>query len=459
MSSGGEPSVFKHSHHWHAATLFSLVRPQEPSVAHPSYRVSRFHPATIRRFQITGDRAAHRRSVLLAFAGLGFHVGIWTVVLAVLIAALSLSTRTLGLALSVLATGGIMTLIAGGQTAHRVGHRAILVVGVAGTGCFFLVLARVETWLGLFGVFLLGGAAAGCYDLGVNALGGDFERLYRRRQMNVFHAMFSFGAAFGAICAGLTLTVGWHYQTTFVATGTGLVILSLFTLIMPLPATERHLPTPDHQESRSPARMFSLGVVFAASIVVLAFLTDASLEGYVSYYLRTLLGSGPLLGAIGIATYHLAVAFGRLGGGAILCRVGERALLIGSGIGGAIGLLVAISTSTPAVASLGLLIVGVALSPVAPVAFSLAARSSPGREGRAVSLVTIAAYGVFLLGPAIIGGLAAATSLRIAWLLPIGGLLALSVASRRAPADLFQGDPADHVNRLASVPSPATSKE
>lgn len=396
----------------------------------------RTHPGVLRLNQLRhrDSLAAHRHSVISTFVGLGFHVGVWTVLLADLIAALDISTRTIGLALSALAAGGIVTLIAGGQIAHRVGHRAILVAGVAGTGGFFLLLAHVETVTGLFIVFVTGGATAGFYDLAVNTLGGDFERHHRRQAMTTFHAGFSFGAASGAFAAGLGLQTGLSYKTVLLPAGTTLLLLGVSALIVPFAPPVHSFPTEHTGTSVAPARLLSTGVLFAATIVVLAFLTDASLEGYISYYLRTLLGSGPLLGASGIAAYYLAVAFGRLGSGVVLRRAGEGPLLVGSGLMGAIGLLLAISTDSAPIASTGLLLVGVALSPVAPIAFSLAARSSPGREARAVSMVTVAAYGVFLAGPVLVGALAAATSLRVAWLLPIAGLGILAFASWRAPA-------------------------
>ena len=407
--------------------------------------ILRFH-----RLRHRQSLAVHRRSVLAAFAGLGFHVGVWTVLLADLIAALSISTRTIGVALSAMAVSGIVTLIVGGQIADRVGHRTILVAGIGGTGGFFLLLSQVETVAGLMAVFVAGGATAGFYDLAVNTLGGDFERHHRRQAMTTFHAGFSFGAAGGAGGAGLALHAGLAYQTVFLVAAAALLTLGIASLVTPLAAPAQVSEVGQLDTSATPARLLSTGVVFAAAVVVFAFLTDASLEGYVSYYLRTLLGAGPLLGASGIAAYYLAVAFGRLGSGVVLRRTGERPVLVGAGLAGAVGLLLAISTESAPIASSGLLLVGVALSPVAPIAFSLAARSSPGREARAVSTVTIAAYGVFLAGPVVIGAVAAATSLRIAWLLPIAGLGALALVSWRAPrGTLSDAEPNVHTAAIA----------
>jgi MFS family permease len=62
----------------------------------------------------------------------------------------------------------------------------------------------------------------------------------------------------------------------------------------------------------------------------------------------------------------------------------------------------------------GFLVVGLALSGVAPIAFSAAGDLAPERAGGAISVVTTLGYGGFLLGPVVVGGLAELFGLRIA---------------------------------------------
>jgi MFS family permease len=83
------------------------------------------------------------------------------------------------------------------------------------------------------------------------------------------------------------------------------------------------------------------------------------------------------------------------------------------------------------VAAIGYLLVGIAQSPVAPLAFSLGSRVSATRAGQAVAFVTMAGYGAFLVAPSLIGWIAEATSLRIAIALMIlngAGIVALAYA-------------------------------
>lgn len=73
-----------------------------------------------------------------------------------------------------------------------------------------------------------------------------------------------------------------------------------------------------------------------------------------------------------------------------------------------------LATREPFVVVAGFLVVGLALSAVVPIAFSVAGDLAPGRAGAAISFITTLSYGGFLLGPVIVGGLAELVGLRLA---------------------------------------------
>ena len=94
--------------------------------------------------------------------------------------------------------------------------------------------------------------------------------------------------------------------------------------------------------------------------------------------------------------------------------MGNRRTLLGSGLLAAVGMLLALATTSPALVVGGFLLVGLALAAVAPLAFSVAGDLVPDRAGSAVSVVTTVGYGGFLLGPPLVGGLAEVVGLRAA---------------------------------------------
>jgi MFS family permease len=95
--------------------------------------------------------------------------------------------------------------------------------------------------------------------------------------------------------------------------------------------------------------------------------------------------------------------------------------LLGAGLLTALGMSLALTTTRPALAVAGFLVVGLGGSEVAPLAYSAGGDLAPRKAGAAVSVVTSFGYGGFLLGPVLVGGLAEVFGLRAAL-----GVVALS---------------------------------
>ncbi len=85
-----------------------------------------------------------------------------------------------------------------------------------------------------------------------------------------------------------------------------------------------------------------------------------------------------------------------------------------AGLLAAAGMAFALATTLPILVVGGFLLVGLAVSGVAPVAFSVAGDLAPERAGAAISVMTTFGYGGFLLGPPLVGGLAELIGLRFA---------------------------------------------
>jgi MFS family permease len=172
-------------------------------------------------------------------------------------------------------------------------------------------------------------------------------------------------------------------------------------------------------------------VLLATLLVSFAFFTDGALEGYISIYLRDLLGSGALLGGVGIAAFYLIGAIGKVGSTIFLRRYGERPVVTVCALLSTAGMLIALSTTSAPLAVLGLLLLGLGQAPLAPTAFSLASRVEAHQGARAIAVVTAFGYSIFLIGPPIIGALAALTSLRTALLLTIAASLSIVLIAQR----------------------------
>jgi MFS family permease len=369
------------------------------------------------RLETSNDKSTHFRVVLLIFAALGFHVGVWAVLLADLSRSLGIGPAALGLALTCQSAAGVLFLWFGGRVADRLGRRPVLVAGASGTGGYLALSAFVGSYPALLAVLLFSGLAS-LYDLACNSLGGDYERMHGAKAMTLFHAGFSGSAALGALGSGAALGAGVGYETVYLLAGAAILSLALACLWLPLPG---RAVNPEGDGGDGSARSLALlrvpTVFLCAAIIFMCFSTDAALEGYTSIYLREVLGAGALVGGAGLASLYFAGAVSRLLSAAAILRFGERKILVASGGVAALGLGAVVSTEAPATAALGLLLVGVALAPVAPIVTSLTARAAPANSGQAMSFVITSGYLAFTVSPVFTGTVADLSSLRVSFML------------------------------------------
>ena len=344
--------------------------------------------------------------------------------------ALDLSPGPLGLALFVGASASILAMAALGWTADRLGRGTFLTLTgcVIGFGISGLALAGGYVALLLTLVVLY--SASGLYDVGINASAVDLEQVTGRRFMALLHAAFSGGAMVGAVGAGVLIQAGVDYRLVYLALLVPLaaVILGVATTRFPVAASGS---SGSDEEKRAGGFTRHLPLLLVGGIATLGLLSEGEMEHWSGIYLRQTLGLPALLGGSGVAVFYAAMAAGRLGTAWAVRSFGNRRTLLAAGLFTAGGMGLALATREPLLVVCGFLVVGLALSGVAPIAFSAAGDLAPERAGGAISVVTTLGYGGFLLGPVVVGGLAELFGLRAALCtIAAAGVLIFALALR-----------------------------
>ncbi|HEX2182987.1 MAG TPA: MFS transporter [Rubrobacteraceae bacterium] len=379
------------------------------------------------------DGDALRSKVVLpvllgAFGVFGLFWGTFAVLLADLSGALDLSPGPLGVALFVGAAASILAMALLGWTSDRLGRRVFLLVSGGVMGLGIAALASAEGYRALLAALVILYAASGLYDVGINAAAVDLERAAQRRVMAVLHAAFSAGGVAGALSAGVLLSAGLDYRVVYLA-----LLPPLGAVILAVAATRFPPfggPSGD-KEAREAGLYRKLPLILVAAIATLALLSEGEMEHWSGVYLRNTLGLSALLGGSGVAVFYGSMAVGRLGAAFVIGRLGNRRTLLGAGLLTAGGMALALATREPLLVVAGFLVVGLALSAVVPITFSVAGDLVPGHAGAAISVVTTLGYGGFLLGPVIVGGLAEVLGLRIALgIIAVSGLLIFTLSLR-----------------------------
>ena len=371
-----------------------------------------------------------------AFGAFGLWAGSSAVLLADLSRSVGLSPGPLGVALFVGAGASMVSMWSLGWTADRFGRKAYLLAVACAFGVGISGLALATSFAALVAVFVVLYAATGLYDVGINAVAVDLERSSGRRLMSFLHALYAVGAVFGSLGAGALLSAGVDFRLVYLALLVPLaaVAVGVGATRFPGPADEGH---PDEAEEAGEAgtgrwELYrSAPLLLVAAIAGLGFVSEGVMETWSGIYLRDTLGLGALLGGSGVAVFFAAMALGRFGTGWAVTRLGNRRVLQGAGVLAAGGMALALLTTLPALVIGGFLLVGLAISGMAPLAQSSAGGLFPKRAGAAVSVVITFGSGGGLLATPLVGGLAELTGLRTALgLVVLAGLAVFALSTR-----------------------------
>ena len=377
-------------------------------------------------------RGAPLLPILAAFTPLGFMFGVWQVALPDLAGALDLTPGPLGAALSIGFVVSLPAMLIGGRLADRVGARNVGVAAGSLLALAFIGFSRVDAYWVLVGLLMVLLAASGVYDVAINAAAIDLEQRSQRRVLPVLHAAFSGGGAAGAVAAGALVSFGIGFRLLYVGTSALIVAVMIAWLLRPSPRSAHRT-----EPRRNPNLYRNALLLVLAAAAGLSFLSEGAMESWSAIYVRSSLDLPALLGAAGVATFHGAMLCGRLATAGVAGRFGRIPTLGAAGLLAAAGTALALGTELPPLILAGFLLVGLALAGVAPIAFSLAGDAAPRRAGAASAVITTIGYGGFVLGPGLVGGLAEASSLRLALgLIAVAGLSisGLTIALRRRMA-------------------------
>jgi predicted MFS family arabinose efflux permease len=368
-------------------------------------------------------RRAYVRLTYALFIALGAQVGAFAVLVPGLAATRGLRPGALGAALAVASAASIVTLLAAGRIADRVGPRPLALGGVGLFALAFAGLALITDSLAVAPTLAVYGVAAGLLDLAANATGAHVERLYALRAMVSFHAGFSAAACVTALAVSVALALGAAVGAVYAGIAATYALAAVALGSAAFPAPRGHAAT-DKRPASPRGLLTTPGVAVAVAICTICFFGDGALESFAALVLREALGAGILLAGLAVAAFHAASLAGRI----LLARLAPRTAIVAGGLGAAAGTLLVVLAPAPAVGAAGLLVVGFALAPVIPTAISLAARAAPrGSSGAAVSLVTSVGYSAFVAGPPVVGALAEATTLRAALAPVVASTLAIAV--------------------------------
>lgn len=332
-------------------------------------------------------------------------------------AQLGLDEAALGMILLTLGGGSMASMPLAGVAIHRWGSRPVILLATLVT-CTALPLLAVPGTPALLACTLFAfGAALGAMDVAMNAQAIAVQHMAQRPIMSGFHAMFSVGGLLGAALISVLLRAGAALPVCALIVGIGLLVLAV--------SQHRHLLS---ERSASTGATFTIlpnrGVLLLGALCFITFLAEGVVLDWSAVFLREARQVDVAAAGIGYAAFSVAMTIGRLTGDRLTHRAGTTRMLRIGGALAAIGFLCTAGLPRADGALIGLVIVGFGASNIVPILFSASGRVPGVPPGIALATVTTIAYAGLLLGPALIGFVADATSLAAAFVM-VAGMLAV----------------------------------
>lgn len=362
------------------------------------------------------------RATRLGFFCAGFATACWAPLIPFAKTAVGANEAQLGVLLLCLGIGSVAAMLVTGWMTAKFGARPMMILGGIGLALFLPTLLMTPSFVVLGLCLAVFGAALGTLDVSVNVHAIEVEGRAKRTMMSGFHAIFSLGGVAGAAFVTLLLRAG---QSAFVCALMGAVIL-MAAILAAIPGMIR--------SERAEAMPLVLPRGIVVLLAVLAGITFLA-EGAVLDWSALLILEGNLLsvenGGLGYMVFSITMTIGRLTGDALVARVGGLRVLIVGGLVCISGFACVLVASGPVLALAGFALIGAGAANLVPILFSAAGRQTVMPVGLAVAAVTTTGYAGVLLGPAAIGFVAEATSLRIAFWGVAALVIAVPLSARR----------------------------
>lgn len=368
---------------------------------------------------MSGSPRRSRLADSVVFGVLGAMFATWAVRIPAVSNSLALSEGDIGIALLGLASGSVIGLVTSGILVSRYGGQRVIRVGLGVYSLALLCIAFATGLATLVGVVLVFGFGKGLVDVAANAQGVRIERAYSGQIMGSFHALFSGGGLVGAGLGAVATSAGLSVQTHFALVGITLLIAGFV-------ASRWLLPKNPTTNAGPAVTLPSRKLVGFCVISFCALFIEGVGNDWSAVFLETSAGASATVAALGFAAFSCTMMLGRFLADRAVEWAGPKQFLRLTAVVAAIGVGLTL-LAQPILTLIGFGVLGLGLAGIMPVALSVAGTHDPDTPTeQAIAAVSTAGYAGFAVGPVVIGLIAEATSLRVAFV-PALGLTALVV--------------------------------
>ena len=321
---------------------------------------------------------------------------------------LEIDKAELGLLLLCIPLGLQITLLFADRLVRAISLKNVICLGIPSI-CFTQCAAVAVNQIAFFAFFLIiCGAFVAVVEVAINLEADRVEHALGSRIMNRSHAFWSIGffsaAVVGALFSQFKVMLEIHF----------LLVCGIAFLISKIIFEDYIVASPRHTNVTT-IKKFSLptGPIFVMVLFTMsAMLVEGASIDWSVIFMREIHSASPFISGFSLAMAAFSQALVRFFGDNLLNKFGPILISVASLFFMFLGIFLVVLSNSSTVAILGFLFLGAGSAVIFPMAISIAASRSDRPAETNVASLTQFAFGMFLLGPPILGFVGEAYSLR-----------------------------------------------
>ena len=321
---------------------------------------------------------------------------------------LEIDKAELGLLLLCIPLGLQVTLLFADRLVRAISLKNVICLGIPSI-CFTQFAAVAVNQIAFFAFFLIiCGAFVAVVEVAINLEADRVEHALGSRIMNRSHAFWSIGFFSAAVVGALFSQFKVMLEIHFLLVCGIAFLLSKIIFEDYIVASPRHTNVTKIKKFSLPTGPIFVMVLFTMS----AMLVEGASIDWSVIFMREIHSASPFISGFSLAMAAFSQALVRFFGDNLLNKFGPILISLASLFFMFLGIFLVVLSNSSTLAILGFLFMGAGSAVIFPMAISIAASRSDRPAETNVASLTQFAFGMFLLGPPILGFVGEAYSLR-----------------------------------------------
>ena len=371
------------------------------------------------------------KQVRLAISAFYFMQGVcfasWASRIPTFKSSMGLNDAELGSILFALPAGQIITMFFSAKLTTHFGSKKMLraTAPLYAIALTFLALATTGWQLAAF--LVLFGITGNLCNIALNTQGVAGENYYGKPIMSSFHGAWSIGNLTGALIAlGLVnLKLGMYTHFWMIA------LISLTNVLFNAKKLLNY-NKPDTVVEKTKFFTMPQGILVLLGVIAFCSMaTEGTMFDWSAIYFEDVVKLPHNKAIIGYASFMFMMASGRFMGVYLIGKFGRKNLLQISGAIISLGMALAVIFPYLITAIFGFMLIGLGVSSIVPMVYSIAGNNKKVPAGKAITMVSSIGYFAFLFGPPLIGYISQLSSLRYSFgIISVFGLLIIFLVTK-----------------------------